>query len=93
MISDFNNNIDRIIICTYMMANIGGIMLNDTIGNHPRVSIMSITDLDLNIPQILGRIVRFGTKTSTLQEIFYCTNVSNENELYEKVKIRHEEII
>lgn len=95
IIHDFNNDAEHIIICTYQMAIVGGIMFNDTHGNYPRVSIMSnpVPDPDRNIPQILGRIVRRGTKTSTMQEIFYCANIPTENKLCEKARIQCENII
>ena len=73
------------------MAQAGGssISLHDTTGKFPRVSIISPSYSVIELVQILGRIKRSGTKSSTTQKIVYCANTCEEH-LAQKVKEKEE---
>jgi superfamily II DNA or RNA helicase len=70
-IENFNNDKIRIIICN-IKCGATGISLHDTIGNHPRVSIISPTWSAQDMVQALGRIYRAKTKTKVIQRIIFC---------------------
>jgi hypothetical protein len=70
-IDEFNMDKVRICICN-IKAGGAGISLNDTIGNHPRVSIISPTWSAQDMIQVLGRLHRAKTKTPVQQRIIFC---------------------
>ena len=72
-IANFSNDTERIIICNIKSGGCG-ISLHDTIGNFPRVSIISPTWSAQDIIQVLGRIYRAKTKTKVQQRIIFCSN-------------------
>jgi hypothetical protein len=87
IVQDFQNDHNHIIICTYNMVG-RGISLNDTHGNYPRVTLMSLVSL-CNHTQLLARVVRAGTKSDVLQLIMYCSDC--EEYFYEKMKKRFDD--
>jgi len=70
-INDFNKDKVRICICNIKSGGCG-INLHDTIGEHPRVSIISPTWSAQDLVQVLGRIFRAKTKTKVCQRIIFC---------------------
>jgi superfamily II DNA or RNA helicase len=72
-IEEFNKDIARICICNIKSGGVG-ISLNDTIGNYPRVSLISPTWSAQDLIQVLGRIHRAKTKTKAIQQIIFCKN-------------------
>ena len=72
-IADFQNDNKRICICN-IKAGGTGISLHDTIGNFPRVSIISPTWSAQDLIQVLGRIYRANAKSKVLQRIIFCKN-------------------
>ena len=70
-INAFNKDKVRICICNTKSGGCG-ISLNDTIGDHPRVSIISPTWSAQDLVQVLGRIYRAKTKTKVRQRIIFC---------------------
>lgn len=70
-IDAFNKDKVRICICNIRSGGVG-ISLNDTIGHHPRVAIISPTWSAQDLVQVLGRIYRAKTKTKVRQRIIFC---------------------
>lgn len=77
-IEDFCNDKSRIIICNIQSGG-SGISLHDTIGNYPRVSLISPTWSAQDLLQVLGRIHRATGKTDVVQNIIFCKNTIEEN--------------
>lgn len=71
MIDAFNEDRERVIICQIQSGGVG-ISLHDTIGVHPRVSIISPSWSAQDLVQAFGRIHRAGGKTPCVQKIVYC---------------------
>ena len=70
-IDDFNNDRERIIICQIQSGGVG-ISLHDTIGDHPRVSLISPSWSAQDLMQTFGRIHRAQGKTPCIQKLIYC---------------------
>ena len=70
-IEDFNKDKVRICICNIKSGGCG-ISLHDTLGHHPRVSIISPTWSAQDMVQALGRIYRAKAKTQVIQKIIFC---------------------
>jgi hypothetical protein len=68
----FNTDKSRVIICNARSGGVG-ISLHDTIGVHPRVSIISPSWSAQDIIQVLGRCHRARGKTPVRQRIIYCS--------------------
>jgi len=77
-IEDFCSDKSRIIICNIQSGG-SGISLHDTIGNYPRVSLISPTWSAQDLLQVLGRIHRATGKTDVVQNIIFCKNTIEEN--------------
>ena len=77
-IEDFCSDKSRIIICNTQSGG-SGISLHDTIGNYPRVSLISPTWSAQDLLQVLGRIHRATGKTDVVQTIIFCKNTIEEN--------------
>ena len=77
-IEDFCTDKSRIIICNIQSGG-SGISLHDTIGNYPRVSLISPTWSAQDLLQVLGRIHRATGKTDVVQNIIFCKNTIEEN--------------
>jgi superfamily II DNA or RNA helicase len=77
VISDFQSNKERIIIC---MVQAGGasIDLHDLIGGHRRVSIISPTYDPIALKQVLGRTRRAGSKTTPIIQLVYAADTVEE---------------
>lgn len=71
MIDAFNEDRERVIICQIQSGGVG-ISLHDTIGVHPRVSIISPSWSAQDLMQSFGRIHRSGGKTPCIQKLVYC---------------------
>ncbi len=76
-IDDFNSDISRIIVCNIGSGN-AGISLHDTIGNFPRVGIISPSYNGIQVVQSLGRLARANGKTHVRQYIIYCAQTIEE---------------
>ncbi|QGR53832.1 helicase [Moumouvirus maliensis] len=76
-IKDFNKNKSKVIICNIKSGGVG-ISLHDTVGNHPRVSLISPSDSAQDIIQVLGRIHRANGKTPAKQYIIFCKGTVEE---------------
>jgi superfamily II DNA or RNA helicase len=76
-IDDFNKDRSRIIVCNIKSGGVG-ISLHDTIGNHPRISLISPSDSAQDIIQVLGRIHRANGKTAAYQHILFCKKTVEE---------------
>ena len=74
----FSTDQSRIIICNIQSGGCG-ISLHDTIGNHPRISLISPTWSAQDLIQVLGRIRRATGKTDVIQRILFCKNTFEEN--------------
>jgi superfamily II DNA or RNA helicase len=85
-INNFNNNTKRVIICIMKKA-IVGISLHDTIGNYPRISLISPTWSAIELLQSFGRIYRYGIKSDSKQFILFCLNTYEEN-IAENIKAK-----
>lgn len=72
-VRQFNTDKSRVIICNIQSGG-EGISLHDTIGDYPRVSIISPSWSAQKIIQCLGRIHRANTKTAVRQRIIFCAN-------------------
>lgn len=77
-IDDFCSDKSRIIICNIASGGTG-ISLNDTIGQYPRVSIISPTWSAQDLIQVLGRIHRAMSKTDCEQLILFCKGTIEES--------------
>jgi superfamily II DNA or RNA helicase len=77
-IDDFCLDKSRIIICNIQSGS-AGISLHDTIGNYPRVSIISPTWSAQDLIQVLGRIHRAMGKTDCEQIIVFCKGTIEES--------------
>jgi len=77
-IDNFCSDKSRIIICNIQSGG-SGISLHDTIGNYPRVSLISPTWSAQDLLQVLGRIHRATGKTDVVQNIIFCKNTIEEN--------------
>lgn len=71
MIDAFNQDRERVIICQIQSGGVG-ISLHDTIGDHPRVSIISPSWSAQDLMQAFGRIHRASGKTPCVQKLIYC---------------------
>jgi superfamily II DNA or RNA helicase len=71
MIDAFNEDRERMIICQIQSGGVG-ISLHDTIGDHPRVSIISPSWSAQDLMQAFGRIHRASGKTPCIQKLVYC---------------------
>jgi len=67
----FQEDKEHIIICQIQSGGVG-IGLHDTIGDRPRVSIISPSWSAQDLMQTFGRIHRSGGKTVCLQKMVYC---------------------
>jgi superfamily II DNA or RNA helicase len=76
-IQEFQDNIEKIIICNIMAGSVG-ISLHDLHGGHPRISLISPTFSCTNLIQAFGRIHRAGAKSKSLQRIVYVANTVEE---------------
>lgn len=76
-INDFQENIEKIIICNIKAGGIG-ISLHDLYGGHSRISLISPTFSSIDLIQALGRIHRAGAKSKSLQRIIYIANTIEE---------------
>jgi len=77
-IQDFQNNTERLIICT-IQSGACGISLHDVHGDHPRISIISPSYSGTELMQTLGRIHRAGSKSHAIQKIVYCAKTCEES--------------
>ena len=77
-INDFCEDKSRIIICNISSGNCG-ISLHDTLGQFPRVSIISPTWSAQDLIQVLGRIHRAMGKTDCEQYIIFCKGTIEES--------------
>lgn len=87
-IKKFMENKSKIIICN-IKAGGTGISLDDQLGGHPRVSLISPTWNSIDLIQVLGRIHRAGSKSKSLQRIIYIANTIEEKiseKLHSKLK-------
>jgi superfamily II DNA or RNA helicase len=87
-IKEFQENKSKLILCNIKSGGTG-ISLHDTLGGHPRVSLISPNFSSTTLIQALGRIFRAGAKTPALQRIVYCANTCEEvicNRVKEKLK-------
>jgi hypothetical protein len=73
----FNEDKERVIICNIRSGGVG-ISLHDTIGDYPRVSIISPSWSAQDILQVLGRIHRANGKTPVEQKIVFCKGTIEE---------------
>jgi superfamily II DNA or RNA helicase len=84
----FNQDKEHLIICNIRSGGVG-ISLHDTIGDFPRVSIISPSWSAQDILQALGRIHRANGKTPVVQKIVFCKNTIEEDickKMSEKIK-------
>jgi superfamily II DNA or RNA helicase len=72
-----NNEVD--IIGGMMQACREGLNLHDIHGGHPRASLILPPQSAFNLRQVLGRIVRAGGITKSIQRILYCANTIEED--------------
>jgi superfamily II DNA or RNA helicase len=77
-INDFCTDKARIIICNIQSGG-SGVSLHDTLGNFPRVSLISPTWSAQNLMQVLGRVHRATGKSDVLQRIIFCKDTFEEN--------------
>ena len=77
-IDDFCSDKSRIIICNIASGGCG-ISLHDTLGQFPRVSIISPTWSAQDLIQVLGRIHRAMGKTDCEQLIIFCKGTIEES--------------
>lgn len=77
-INDFCSDKSRIIICNIASGS-SGISLHDTLGQFPRVSIISPTWSAQDLIQVLGRIHRAMGKTDCEQLIIFCKGTIEES--------------
>lgn len=66
-----------VILCQAQAGGVG-ISLHDTLGIHPRVSLISPPESAILLIQILGRIRRAGAKTPALQKIVFAEGTVEE---------------
>lgn len=78
-INMFQRNEVRVMV-SMIQAGGASISLDDTVGNAPRVSIISPSYTIIELLQALGRIRRSSTKSHTLQKIIYCANTCEERQ-------------
>ena len=92
-IDDFQSNKKKIII-VMIQAGGTGISLHDIHGNHPRMSLISLSLSGLEIKQAMGRIHRAGSKTPAIQKIICVANTYEERmlEIIEK-KLKNIDIV
>lgn len=76
-IDNFQNNTNRLCICTISAGGLG-IGLHDTIGDHPRVSLISPPYSVVELIQALGRIHRNGGKSPCVQKIIFAAGTVEE---------------
>ena len=87
-INDFNSDQSHAIICNIRSGGTG-ISLQDTLGDFPRVSIISPSWSAQDIIQVLGRIHRANGKTAVRQRIVFCKGTIEETiakNMKEKIK-------
>ena len=70
-IKQFNSGKEKIIICNSKAGGVG-ISLHDTIGDHPRMTLISPTWSAQDLLQVLGRTHRSKAQTDTIQKIVFC---------------------
>lgn len=76
-INSFNTDKSRLIVCNIKAGGVG-LSLHDTIGNYPRVSLISPTWSAQDLLQVLGRIYRANCKTDCEQRILFCCDTFEE---------------
>lgn len=87
-IGDFNSDKSHVIVCNIRSGGCG-ISLQDTLGDFPRVSIISPSWSAQDIIQVLGRIHRANGKTAVRQRIVFCKGTIEETiakNMKEKIK-------
>lgn len=87
-ISDFVEDRSNVIICNIRAGGVG-ISLHDTIGNFPRVSVISPSWSAQDIIQVIGRVHRAKGKTPVRQQLVYCAGTIEEQickNMIEKIK-------
>ena len=70
-IDNFQSDESRVIIVNIVAGGVG-VSLHDTIGNHPRVLLISPNDSALVLRQAFGRIHRTGAKTKYTEGYICC---------------------
>lgn len=76
-VDNFQNNRVNLIIANIAAGGVG-ISLNDTTGEHQRMSIISPTWSGQDLVQCLGRIHRISSKSVAIQKIIYCAGTYEE---------------
>ncbi len=71
MIDQFQSDQEHIIICQIQSGGVG-ISLHDTIGDRPRISIISPSWSAQDLMQTFGRVHRAKGKTPCIQKLVYC---------------------
>lgn len=84
IINAFQNNKIKILVCITTVGG-QGISLHDTIGDSPRVTLISPSYSINTLMQVLGRVYRTGTKSNVLQRVIMCSNTF-EHRLCNKLK-------
>jgi superfamily II DNA or RNA helicase len=90
-IKNFCSDKSRVIICNIQSGGCG-ISLHDTLGNYPRISLISPSWSAQDIIQVLGRIHRAMALSETEQYILFCANTFEEkigNILQKKINDIH----
>ena len=87
-IQSFQRNEARVIVCN-IAAGGTGVSLHDTVGGHPRMSLISPTFDEKAYVQTLGRIHRAGAKSSCVQRVLVASGTIEEKIL---VKLEHKRL-
>jgi superfamily II DNA or RNA helicase len=74
----FQENKESLLI-TNISAAREGLNLNDTDGNHPRLTLISPCDSITKIKQCLGRVHRENSKSKSIQKFIYVANTQEED--------------
>jgi hypothetical protein len=83
-VASFQANVLRILVANIAAGGVA-LDLHDTLGNHPRATILSPNFSAIQMDQALGRIHRNGGKTKCYQVIFYA-NVPIEQRMCKRVQ-------
>lgn len=92
-IDAFQSDESRVIIVNISAGGVG-VSLHDTIGNHPRIALISPNDSATVLRQAFGRIHRTGAKTKSTQKVIFAANTVEEQVCNNvKMKLRNLDLL
>lgn len=92
IIEEFQNQGKRVLICITKVGGVG-ISLHDTVGDSPRVMLLSPTFNLVDTHQATGRVFRVGTKSNTIVRMVYADIEGTSEKAIQNVLVRKSKVL